>query len=486
MANESTAVPESGGGAGVGGPRPLSAAERARLTQCYNRGAQAVDGKPPNLDYAIEMFSTCVRGDLANAVYVQVLLGAIKQKLGARKGGGLAALWGGGSGKGGLKKHAGKGHWREVIHHGVDALKSNPYDHGSLLAMAEAAGELLLYDAQRSYLKAALDAAPKDADVNRACAAFLASHGEFDQAIACWVRIKDIKGLGEEADREIARLQVEKTIVAGRGLVGRQGSEASAAPAAPAGAAPQAAGDRVATLRRQVEDQPAVIDPYLELADLLERDGSVDEAERVLTAALAASGNELKILEHVEDRHLRWSRHKVMLAEKRLESHDTPQAREAIERLQAAQLRRGIEIYAARAARYPENMIWKYELAMRLKSAGNHSEAIRHFQEVLQDPRRKGAVALELGECFQKIKQYELAMRNYQTAVDQLTDREADLRKRALYRAGVLASGLGDADAARKHLSTLAGLDFAYRDVAARLDKLGTVNDNKGARASEP
>jgi hypothetical protein len=89
-------------------------------------------------------------------------------------------------------------------------------------------------------------------------------------------------------------------------------------------------------------------------------------------------------------------------------------------------------------------------------------------------------VALELGECFQKIKQYQLAMQNYVTAVEALTDREIELRKRALYRAGVLAAGLEDLDGAKKYLSMLAGLDFGYRDVAQRLDKLGSVKDKGG------
>jgi tetratricopeptide (TPR) repeat protein len=155
-----------------------------------------------------------------------------------------------------------------------------------------------------------------------------------------------------------------------------------------------------------------------------------------------------------------------------------------MERLRSAQLKYEIEVYAARAARYPENITWKYELAMRLKAAGNHAEAIKNFQEVLHDVRRRGAVALELGECFQKIRQYTLAMRNYQTAVDLLTDRENDLRKRALYRAGVLATGLDDVDAARKYLSTLAELDFGYRDVAERLDKL-TPGKDKGSPSAD-
>jgi hypothetical protein len=52
-----------------------------------------------------------------------------------------------------------------------------------------------------------------------------------------------------------------------------------------------------------------------------------------------------------------------------------------------------------------------------------------------------------------------------------------DLRKRALYRAGVLSAGLDDVDSARKYLSTLAELDFGYRDVAERLDKLTSAKD---------
>ena len=184
--------------------------------------------------------------------------------------------------------------------------------------------------------------------------------------------------------------------------------------------------------------------------------------------------------EHVEDRQLRWARHRVHIAEQRLSAEDTPDNRGTVERLRSTQLKHEIDVYSARAARYPENITWKYELAMRLKASGNHAEAIKHFQDVLQDARRKGAVALELGECFQKIRQYPLASRNYQVAVESLTDREMELRKRALYRAGVLAAGLDDVDAARKYLSTLAELDFGYRDVAQRLDKLTPAKD-KGA-----
>ena len=454
------------------GAASLSPAERSRLLQCFQRGTQ---NAPSNLDYAIEMFAICVAGDPSNAVYAQGLLGVLRRKHAGKKGIAFPGLFSGG-GRAALKKLAATAQWRDIVKQGVDILKANPTDHGALLAMAEACGNLMYLDAQGIYLRAALDAAPADPEVNRQCARFAANQGLFDQAIECWRRISNHKGLREEAEREIARLSVEKTIVAGQGMAGRPVS--GAAPAAPKADAAAPSGGRIAELKEEIRRNPAGIDPYLELADLLEREATVEEAEKVLAQALAASGNDLKVQEHVEDRHLRWSRHKVLLAEKRLESADTPEARDLVERLKAVQLKREIDVYAARCARYPENVIWKYELAMRLKAAGNHREAIRHFQEVVNDPRRKGAVSLELGECFQKIKQYQLALQSYRTAVDTLTDRELELRKRALYRAGVLATGLEDPDSARKYLAQLAALDFNYRDVAQRLDKLGTAKDN--------
>jgi len=480
MPNDSPAA-RPGTGTGSAVPQPsssLSPTERSRLTQCFHHGSQSV---AKNIDYAIEMFSVCVMGDPANATYLQNFLGALRLKHGVKKGGGLASLWSAG-GRGGLRKLVAAGKHREAILQGVSMVRANPSDHGSLLVMAEASGRLGFADVQRVYLKAALDAAPADAEVNRKCAEFLVSYGEYDQAVACWMRIASIKGMADEAQREIARLQVDKTITAGEGMTGRKSvavaGAAASDKAAAAGEAP--ATDRRTTLQQTIAKDPAAVEAYLELADLIERDASLEEAQQMLTKALSASGNDMKVREHVEDRQLRWARSRLHLAEKRLAEEDTPDNQAAVERLRSTQLKHEIDVYSARSARYPENTNWKYELALRLKAAGSHSEAIKHFQDVLQDARRKGAVALELGECFQKIRQYPLAMRNYQAAVESLTDREVELRKRALYRAGVLAMGLDDVDSARKYLSTLAELDFSYRDVAQRLDKLTSAKD-KGA-----
>jgi tetratricopeptide (TPR) repeat protein len=403
------------------------------------------------------LFGSCVAGDPASAIYLQGFLEALSKKFGGKKKSGFASLLSAGS-RGSLKRLVASGKTREAIKAGLDVLKKDPFDIACILSMADACGDAHCLDTQGLFLRRALDVAPKDIAVNKHCASYKERLGEYDQAISCWQRLAGTKSVQEEAEREIARLSVEKT---------RQKLESR-------GASPKESSDvsPVEQLRQKLTASPTDFETAFELADLLEREAAVEDAEKVLVDALAASGNDLKVREHLEDRQIRWAKRRLMLAEKQLQATDSEDNKETVARLRTALLKQEIDVFAARVERYPDNVTWKYELAIRLKTAGSPAEAIKFFQQVQLDARRRGAVALELGECFQKIKQYPLAMRNYQTAVESLGDREVELRKRALYRAGVLAAALKDKDGALKFLSNLAEIDFGYRDVAERLEKL--------------
>jgi hypothetical protein len=87
-------------------------------------------------------------------------------------------------------------------------------------------------------------------------------------------------------------------------------------------------------------------------------------------------------------------------------------------------------------------------------------------------------VQLHLGESFQYIRQFRLALASYEAAVEAADSIQLDTKKLALYRAGVLAAELNDRDRAEKHLTQLAAIDFGYRDVADRLDKLAVLRDS--------
>ena len=147
------------------GLSPLSEGERRRLQQNFQRGEQNLNR---NIDYAIEMFILCVLGDPGNLIYLQALLGTLRKKH-SGKSRGLAGVFAAG-GRAKVRKLSAAGKNQEAIKAGIDILKSNPSDHNCLLAMADVAGNLGANEVQGAYLKAALDAVPKDVEVNRQCA----------------------------------------------------------------------------------------------------------------------------------------------------------------------------------------------------------------------------------------------------------------------------------------------------------------------------
>ena len=69
-------------------------------------------------------------------------------------------------------------------------------------------------------------------------------------------------------------------------------------------------------------------------------------------------------------------------------------------------------------------------------------------------------------------------MTQYESAINEIPDREEEHKKDALYRAAKLSLALDDLETAEKHLTNLAELDFAYKDVSALLDKIAELRKN--------
>ena len=137
-----------------------------------------------------------------------------------------------------------------------------------------------------------------------------------------------------------------------------------------------------------------------------------------------------------------------------------------------------LDIYAARSGREPGNLILLYELGLRAKRAGKFKEAIQAFQAARDDVRHRAQLQLHLGESFQHIRQFKLALASYEAAIEACDSMQLDTEKLALYRAGVLAAEFKDLERAEKYLTRLAAIDFGYRDVADRLDKLAELRDS--------
>lgn len=467
-----------------GGPNePISPAIRRRLQQCYDKGMQSVQSG--NFDYAIDMLTHAVVGDPGNQIYIQSFLGTLHRKYNNnKKGVTLFAVRSTGS-KASMLNASRKKDWLSLIKSGLEVLKLNPWDTSTLIHVAKACHELGQVDAQLTYLKSAQDADPKSLTVNRECALALESIGQFDQAISCWSRVasgaKAASAEIDEANRAIARLQVDKTMQKGitQGA-DEEGSADESAPKPNVTSMPKPTKrTRAQELEAQIAENPADHMLYAELAEIYIKADKWTDAESLLGRGLDATGGDLRIREQLEEVQLRKARMQSLIADKRAAEGKTPEAAEQAKRMRADLNRLEIDIFRKRTERYPTNTHWKFELGLRLKKAGNYNEAIKLLQDARNDPKHKGIVLLELGECFQQIGQHNLAMQHYEKAIEEMPEREQEQRKKALYRAGCLAQGLERIEEAEKHFTQLAALDFGYKDVSARLDKIAGLR-NKG------
>ncbi|RIK74345.1 MAG: hypothetical protein DCC67_16690 [Planctomycetota bacterium] len=491
MATESRIAPQPA----PRGPAPLPAAVRARLQKVFEHAQRCVE--KGDHDYANQLFTQCVSEDPANIVYLQAFLGNLQRKYGNNKRGAKLAGLKIKSHRSAMHKAAEKGNWLPAFQAGCAALALNPWDIPTLQHMAEACNTLGIDECQLYYLRWALDVDPKDPSVNRQAAQTLQRMGQFDQAIACWHRVEQAKPGDEEAQQAISRLSVEKTIHQGGydpALLGggkKDGSTETPRPVSiarlsrgtadtddgPDDEAPQQPPEQ--RLKAAIEHDPAELDNYFRLADHYLHANRLDDAQQALDRAnQAAGGGNLLVRERLEDLQLRRAARQVAAAQQNYDHAKTPEAQQLLDRARLHANQVELEVYAARADRDPHNPRLQFEVGLRLKRAGKPKQAITALQAARADTKRRALVLVELGECFQKIEQYKLALSHYEQAIEAVEAPDDDVRKLALYRAGVLATGLRELDLAERHLSTLAGLDYGYRDVSERLDKLSRLRDS--------
>jgi tetratricopeptide (TPR) repeat protein len=313
---------------------------------------------------------------------------------------------------------------------------------------------------------------PTDADVNRECAFALEAIGDINQAITCWHRVeKATQGskAEEEAKRNIAVLNARRMDPKdGRAVDTMRRS------------GPTNVADEILTpekkLLRKIEQSPSEMQAYVELSEIYIHDERYGDAAKILGKAFENSNGNVDIREKWEDAQMRYFRQKISRIK-------DPAERKKQEKLLFA---KELEVCKNRCERFPNNPIFRFDLGYHYMLVKQYNEAIRELQMAKNDPRKKGPCLLALGQCFQEIKQYPLAMDHYEKAIEEIPDRDAKNKKKALYLAGRLALHINDLEKAEKHLKFLAGLDFTYKDVPALLDKLAKKRQNDTGDSAAP
>ena len=454
-------------------PFAMNDVKRRKLEHLYDHATTQFNQK--NYDYAADLYIQCVSNDPGNMTYVQAYLDNLRKKYNNNKKGDPMGFFKIGSPRKAAKKALGLKEYAKAIESGLQALRINPWDVQTLTILWETCIELGFTETPLAYMKIALEGNPKDISVNKSLANVLKSLHRFNEAISCWRRIEQCFPNGnEEAARNITELIVAKNMyeVGGRNDEDKR-TAATVETTSSSGEKVQMSQEDF--LKNKIKERPKEADRYIALADYYIALEQFDKAEKVLTNAVKQTGEteNRELLDKLEDSALRNLRQKLVEIER-----SKGKTSEEWKKMRMDLNTRELDVWKGRCERYPNNLAFKYELGLRYKINGDFNNAIMQFQPAQNEPRRKGVCCLQLGMCFQAIKQYQMAIASYDQAIENIPDRDAENKKRAYYEAGRLTLGLNQLELAEKYLKSLAGMDFNYKDVASLLDKLEELRNN--------
>jgi len=131
-----------------------------------------------------------------------------------------------------------------------------------------------------------------------------------------------------------------------------------------------------------------------------------------------------------------------------------------------------LEHYRLCVENYPTDQKAKYEYANLLLRNNRYDDAIPLFQEAERDPRHRIAAMNKIGICFFKKGWLTDAIDIFTQAIDTYESKEDRTAKELRYNLALACEANGDTEKALEIYRRIAQLDFAYKDVHQRVDKL--------------
>ncbi len=465
-------------------PTPSPEQRRVAAGQ-YERANQVI--ATGNFDYGIQLLLTCCKLDPGNLIYRQALRKTEKTKYNNNLRGSRLAFLTTSTTKTKLKAAKASRDYLRVLECGEEILVRNPWDVGAQMNMAEAAEALGHLDLAAWILEQARQRDPQDATVNRALARLYEKRGNFGQAIQLWELVRKADPGDIEAQHKAKDLAASATIARGNydAVLERGANTAPPAEKAPTprpakvAQATSVAEDRlsreVAALRKRIEIDPANASAHLQLASLYRRSGKSDEARTVLQQALVPTSNDFEVSLELADLEIDSFRRNLTITEEKLKATPDDEGLERIRhRLQREIYSRELELYRQKADRYPTEMAHRLELGIRLLRMGQTDSAITELQAARSDPRQRWRAMLYLGYCFKNRKNWRLAQRNFEEALQNLPSTEASQRKELLFLLADGAAETGDLARAVEFGYELANIDFGYKDIGRLIDEWQT------------
>lgn len=318
--------------------------------------------------------------------------------------------------------------------------------------------------------------------------------GQFDKAVAACQRAARMKPDSKELADEFKNLSAELTMSRGKYDVG--GGDFRKSIKDRDTQSKLYAQDRVVKTedyrvtavedaRRAYARDPDIPRNVYKLAEAL-ADLETEEAENEgikLLEDASESRQDFSFKERAGQLRIRQMKRRLRAAKKdlRADSADTDAAYR-LEQLQAALNETEMEHYRLRVENYPTDLTGKYEYALRLMRNEQFNEAIPLFQEAQRDPRRKISAMDKIGCCFHMKGWYSDAIDVLRRAVEEYEIKDDATAKELRYNLARAHEEQGEREQALELYRRIAQMDFGFKDVSERVDRLRAESGPGGGR----
>ena len=452
----------------------MSPADKEKAQTFFKYGNEAA--LKDNFDYAIQMYREACKLSPDSLSFRQALRGIERRKFGNEPG--KVGMFAGARNptiRMRARSARGKGNWTHALEICEEAFANNPWDVAAAREAAEAAEGLGFHELAQWLMESVYTQA-NDAEFFKHIAHVHQLNNAWAKAIAAWERVKKINPNDDEASRQINSIAASATIHRS-GLSDSLNQRLTAA----GKSGPEAEADELAELKqpqlspeerckKEIQEDPTHIGPYLQLAEIHKGRNDLDEAEKLLASGLKAVPDDPSLKREYAD--VQMSRIKRAIASwqrKVKERPDDDAARAKVAQLETMLADYEIKEFRRRSEQEPTNMNIQYELGVRLARIGNHKDAIAAFQQARSSTSLRVQALLQAGLSFEAEGAMKLAERQFQEALKSADAADPALLNTLNYRLGRVNEAMGNNSAAEDYYNEVAANDYGYLDVAQRL-----------------
>jgi len=123
-----------------------------------------------------------------------------------------------------------------------------------------------------------------------------------------------------------------------------------------------------------------------------------------------------------------------------------------------------------RVKRYPNDLKLRYEFGVMLYQNEYMNEAIQQLQMAQRSPKHRAEALYYLGMCFRQKKQYDMAVEQLEKSASELTSMD-DTKKDVLYAIGETLDLMGHPEKAATYYKQIYQVDIGYKDIAQKVER---------------